>query len=128
MSLPGMSRADVGPRQTAGSPASPTRQHLAIGPQIAENRAPSWMAPAAAHAHGSERSRGLYLYIRPHTVDEAVRLLANQKAQILSGGTDFYPALADRPMHDPVLDISGLGELRGITQHAEHIRIGGLTT
>ena len=68
------------------------------------------------------------MYIRPQTVDEAVRLLANERAQILSGGTDFYPALADRPMREPVMDISGLGELRGVTLDADHIRIGGLTT
>jgi CO/xanthine dehydrogenase FAD-binding subunit len=67
-------------------------------------------------------------YFRPQTVDEAVRLLSNERAQILSGGTDFYPALGDRPMHDAVMDISALGELRGITQAPEHIRIGGLTT
>lgn len=71
---------------------------------------------------------GSVLYIRPQTVDQAVRLLANQAAQILSGGTDFYPALADRAMREPVMDISGIRELRGITQHSDHIRIGGLTT
>lgn len=68
------------------------------------------------------------MYIRPQTVDEAVRLLAKERAQILSGGTDFYPALADRPMREPVMDISRLAELRGVTQHPDHIRIGGLTT
>ena len=67
-------------------------------------------------------------YFRPNSVDEAVRLLANERAQILSGGTDFYPALGDRPMRDAVMDISALGDLRGITQGPEHIRIGGLTT
>jgi CO/xanthine dehydrogenase FAD-binding subunit len=68
------------------------------------------------------------LYIRPQTVDEAVRLLANERAQILSGGTDFYPALSDRPMREPVMDISGVRELRGVAQHPDHTRIGGLTT
>ncbi len=67
-------------------------------------------------------------YFRPQTLDEAVRLLSNTPAQILSGGTDFYPALGDHALRDPVMDISGLGELRGITQGAEYIRIGGLTT
>lgn len=61
-------------------------------------------------------------------MEEALRLLAGERAQVLSGGTDFYPALGDRPMLEPVMDISGLRELRGITQDAEHIRIGGLTT
>src|SRR3981189_865508 len=48
--------------------------------------------------------------------------------QVLSGGTDFYPALGDRIAQEPVMDISGLRELRGISTEADHIRIGGLTT
>jgi CO/xanthine dehydrogenase FAD-binding subunit len=68
------------------------------------------------------------LYIRPQTVDEALYLLAREKAQVLSGGTDFYPALSERAMAGSVMDISGLRELRGITHDSDHIRIGGLTT
>lgn len=48
--------------------------------------------------------------------------------QILSGGTDFYPALGDRVVHEPVMDISGLRELRGISSPDNYYRIGGLTT
>src|SRR5713101_3478351 len=48
--------------------------------------------------------------------------------QVLSGGTDFYPALGDRIAQEPVMDISGLRELRGISNDANYIRIGGLTT
>jgi CO/xanthine dehydrogenase FAD-binding subunit len=48
--------------------------------------------------------------------------------QILSGGTDFFPAYADRPILGPVVDISGLTEIKGITFESDHIRIGGLTT
>jgi len=68
------------------------------------------------------------LYARPKTLDEAVHLLANEPAQVLSGGTDFYPALGDRPVRGSVVDVSGLGELRGVTVKTERIRIGGLTT
>jgi CO/xanthine dehydrogenase FAD-binding subunit len=46
----------------------------------------------------------------------------------LSGGTDFFPALSDRPSPDRVIDISGLDEIKGIAFEADHIRIGGLTT
>ena len=67
------------------------------------------------------------MYIRPKTVEEAVVLLASE-GQILSGGTDFYPALGDRMPRGPVVDVSGLGELRGISRDASYIRIGGLTT
>ena len=55
-------------------------------------------------------------------------LLAAGEAQILSGGTDFYPALGDRVVRGPVVDVSGLGELRGVSTEADYLRIGGLTT
>jgi CO/xanthine dehydrogenase FAD-binding subunit len=68
------------------------------------------------------------LYARPKTLVEAILLLANERAQVLSGGTDFYPALGDRPVLGAVVDVSGLAELRGVTTEADRIRIGGLTT
>jgi CO/xanthine dehydrogenase FAD-binding subunit len=61
-------------------------------------------------------------------VNETLQLLASREAQLLSGGTDFYPALGDTYPRTSIIDISGLRELRGITQHEDHIRIGGLTT
>jgi len=67
-------------------------------------------------------------YIKPRTLDEAMALLAAGEAQILSGGTDFYPALGDRVVRGPVVDVSGLGELRGVSSEAGWLRIGGLTT
>src|SRR4029077_11147134 len=42
--------------------------------------------------------------------------------------TDFFPALGDRPGLTPVVDISGVSELRGISYSDTEIRIGGLTT
>jgi CO/xanthine dehydrogenase FAD-binding subunit len=67
-------------------------------------------------------------YIKPRTLDEAMALLAAGEAQILSGGTDFYPALGDRVVRGPVVDVSGLGELRGVSTDADYFHIGGLTT
>jgi CO/xanthine dehydrogenase FAD-binding subunit len=67
-------------------------------------------------------------YVKPRTLDEAMALLAAGEAQILSGGTDFYPALGDHVVHGPVVDVSGLGELRGVSSDAAWFRIGGLTT
>jgi len=68
------------------------------------------------------------LYLRPKTLDEAVVQLKMPGIQILSGGTDFYPALADHVAPERVMDISGLRELRGISTEANYFRIGGLTT
>ncbi len=68
------------------------------------------------------------MYFRPQTLDEAVHVLASSGGQILAGGTDFFPALGDRPVTGAVVDISGLGELKGVVQEPKYIRIGGLTT
>lgn len=55
-------------------------------------------------------------------------LLAAGEARILSGGTDFYPALGDRVVREAVIDVSALRELRGVSSDADGFRIGGLTT
>ena len=68
------------------------------------------------------------MYFRPNTLDEAVHVLASSGGQILAGGTDFFPSLGDRPVTGTVVDISGLGELKGVVKEPKHIRIGGLTT
>ena len=68
------------------------------------------------------------MYSRPKTLDAALHVLAQDGGLILSGGTDFFPALGDRPAPDRVVDISGLTEIKGIAVEADHIRIGGLTT
>jgi CO/xanthine dehydrogenase FAD-binding subunit len=69
-----------------------------------------------------------FLYFKPKTLDEAVSLLASPGGQILAGGTDFYPALGERLPRGTVVDITALGEIRGISTEREHVRIGGLTT
>ena len=76
----------------------------------------------------SLHSRGNHLYLRPDTLDEAINALAGSGGQILAGGTDFFPSLGDRPVTGTVVDISGLGELKGVVEEPEYIRIGGLTT
>jgi CO/xanthine dehydrogenase FAD-binding subunit len=68
------------------------------------------------------------LYFRPATLNEALQTLTDHSVQILSGGTDFYPALGDRPVTRPVLDISAVRELRGVSMEPDFVRIGGLTT
>jgi CO/xanthine dehydrogenase FAD-binding subunit len=70
-------------------------------------------------------------YARPRALDEALALRAGG-AQIVAGGTDFYPARVGRPLYDRdvrcVLDLTGLPELRGIREEAAHYRIGALTS
>ena len=67
-------------------------------------------------------------YYRPHTLDEALHILAQQGGSILSGGTDFFPSLGERPVSGSVVDISTVGSMRGTVSTAQEHRIGGLTT
>jgi CO/xanthine dehydrogenase FAD-binding subunit len=66
--------------------------------------------------------------LRPKTVDEALSMLAESGGTILSGGTDFFPALGDQPPPETVIDISGLRDLRRITSTPDEHRIGALVT
>jgi CO/xanthine dehydrogenase FAD-binding subunit len=68
------------------------------------------------------------LYLKPKTLDEAVSLLASPGGQVLAGGTDFYPALGERLPQGRVVDITSVGEIRGISVESGWVRIGGLTT
>jgi CO/xanthine dehydrogenase FAD-binding subunit len=47
---------------------------------------------------------------------------------VLAGGTDFFPALGTRPVTSTVIDVSRVGELRGIDFASGRVRIGGSTT
>jgi CO/xanthine dehydrogenase FAD-binding subunit len=46
---------------------------------------------------------------------------------VLAGGTDIYAQHVGRPLPDPLLDIGGLTELRGIARDGDAFRIGALT-
>jgi len=51
-------------------------------------------------------------------------MLAAGPCRILAGGTDVFPSLQDRPLVGRVLDISGIAELRQITQNDDNWSIG----
>lgn len=67
------------------------------------------------------------MYLRPRTLNEAVLAIAEHGGQILSGGTDFFPALGERAPTGAVVDVSSVRELRGVSIEPEYVRIGGLT-
>ena len=67
-------------------------------------------------------------YAKPATMREALALLGEARWRILAGGTDFYPALGNRPLKEDVLNLNGLDELRGIAETATHFVIGARTT
>lgn len=66
-------------------------------------------------------------YHQPQRLDEALRLLSDTRATIFAGGTDLYPSLPGRDLPTPVLDISAIQDLSGISRTTEHLRIGALT-
>ena len=67
-------------------------------------------------------------FARPDTLETALSLLSAGDWTILSGGTDFFPALGGNQVEGPVLDISALSELRGISKQGGAWRIGALAT
>ncbi len=67
-------------------------------------------------------------YVRPVSLDEALKALAMPGTRILSGGTDFYPALNGQPASGRIVDISAIQELSGIAIGSGEIRIGARTT
>lgn len=72
-------------------------------------------------------------YYRPESLAEALSIRARQPVTVLAGGTDVYPARASRVgwgdmRRDDILDISALGELKGIAEERERFRFGALTT
>ncbi len=66
-------------------------------------------------------------YLRPHRLEEAIDALAKPHV-VLAGGTDFYPARVGRTIDEDVLDISGIGALRGIAATPQGWRLGATTT
>jgi CO/xanthine dehydrogenase FAD-binding subunit len=68
------------------------------------------------------------MYLRPRTLDEALGALAEHGGRILSGGTDFFPAQGDGPITEPVIDVSALQELAGVTTTPGEVRFGAGAT
>jgi CO/xanthine dehydrogenase FAD-binding subunit len=67
-------------------------------------------------------------YVRPDRLEDALAILAAEPRLVLAGGTDVYPAHTTRPIDRPVLDITGLPGLRGVTEDEGGWRIPALTT
>jgi CO/xanthine dehydrogenase FAD-binding subunit len=66
-------------------------------------------------------------YLRPASLEEALQALARPWT-VLAGGTDFYPARVGRAIDEPVLDVTGIADLRGISTGPAGWRLGATTT
>jgi N-methylhydantoinase B len=72
-------------------------------------------------------------YFRPSSLAEALAIRARQPVTVLAGGTDVYPARANRVgwgdmRRDDILDVSAIAELRGIAEEPGRFRFGALST
>ena len=70
-------------------------------------------------------------YVRPGSLDEAVRALADggDDAKIIAGGQSLLPLLRLRLAFPELLvDVGGLGELEGVTEVGDALLIGARTT
>jgi len=70
-----------------------------------------------------------FRYVRPASVNEAVKELASPEARLHAGGTDLLGCLRDGVFPaKKLVSIGALAELRGIAPAAGGLRIGALTT
>jgi CO/xanthine dehydrogenase FAD-binding subunit len=67
------------------------------------------------------------MYLRPITIDEALRTLA-EGGRVLAGATDLLPAAGETGLDGAFVDVSRLAALRGISHEGGFVRIGGATT
>lgn len=67
-------------------------------------------------------------YVRAASLDDAVKALASGEAKALAGGQTLLPTLKLRlAQPSAVIDLSGLGELRGIRRDGASLVIGAMT-
>ena len=67
-------------------------------------------------------------YLRPHRLEDALDWLASQHPLVMAGCTDIYPLHQTPSLDGPLLDITGLDELRGIALADGWRRIGAATS
>jgi carbon-monoxide dehydrogenase medium subunit len=70
-------------------------------------------------------------YVRPGSVGDAVRALdeGGEDAKVIAGGQSLLPLLRLRLAYPELLvDVGGLGDLRGVRDEGESLLIGALTT
>ncbi len=66
-------------------------------------------------------------YHRPDTLAQALSLLQSGQHRIAAGCTDLFPATQAPALDGPVLDITGIDDLRGISRTDDGLRMGATT-
>ena len=67
-------------------------------------------------------------YLRPHRLEDALEWLAAERPLVMAGCTDIYPLHQTPALDGPLLDITALDELRGISVANGWRRFGAATS
>ena len=68
-------------------------------------------------------------FVRPATLEEALKALAAEEAQALGGGQTLIPTLKQRLASPATLvSLGGIASLKGVAMRGEKLAIGGGTT
>lgn len=67
-------------------------------------------------------------YHRPASLAEALAAAAERPWTMLAGGTDVYPGQVGKPVDAALLDLTRVGELKGIRKTADGWRLGAALT
>src|ERR1043166_2399750 len=119
----------------------------ACGPRLVRRRLSlrysHWQPPLASHVASRRRPRrgaapgrtsvipGAFDYHRPKSLPEAVALLADlgEEARPLAGGHSLIPMIKLRlAAPDHLVDLAGIGDLKGIRADGGDVVIGAMTT
>ena len=67
-------------------------------------------------------------YLRPSTLQDAVLIAGREGMRLAAGCTDLFPATAGQTLGGPILDLTAIDALTGISRSANGWRIGAATT
>lgn len=70
----------------------------------------------------------MHPYYRPQTLTEALAVLNRTGATVAAGCTDLFAGTQDQVLPGPVLDLTAIAALRGVTATPDGWRIGATTT
>lgn len=66
-------------------------------------------------------------YFTPTALDDALNLMARDNVRVIAGGTDFFPAQGQSPLHHDLLDVTRIKGLSGLELTPNGLRIGAAT-
>lgn len=67
-------------------------------------------------------------YEKPTSIPNALHILSEGQRTVLAGGTDVYPATKAQILAGPVLDLTGISDLRRIEKTPDGLLFGACTT